>query len=164
VLYYAAIVILGGTVGYYLGVGVMTWIGFKLGLLTFLMGLALVLVFAAAVVLLRVPKILIIVLTSLAGAAATLTGVYLAVGRIALPDLPWGAVGAVIRGSWVWSLIFVALAALGFLVQWFVTARAFVLEPQDRESDFMTASSSTGRGGPTGPAGASSALSTEHVC
>jgi hypothetical protein len=166
--YYAAIIILAGTVGYYLGVGVMTWIGFKLGLLTALVGLALALIFAAGAVLLRVPKLVIIVLTSLAGAAATLTGVYLAIGRIALPDLQWGAVGAVIRGSWVWSIIFVVLAALGILVQSFVTARRYVLTPQNREIAFVTttgwtesAEPSSSTDGPTGLAGPSGALSTE---
>jgi hypothetical protein len=158
--YYAAIIILGGTVGYSLGVGVMSWIGFRLGLLTFLVGLALALVFAAAVALLQVPKLLIIVLTALAGAAATLTGVYLAIGRIALPDLQWGVVGAVIRGSFWWSLIFVALAAIGFAVQWFVTARSFVLTPHDHELDFATSSESPG---PTGLPGVSGALSSEPV-
>jgi hypothetical protein len=161
--YYAAIIILGGTVGYYIGVGVMTWIGFKLGLISFLVGLALALVFAAAVALLQIPKILIIVLTALAGAGATLTGVYLAIGRIALPDLQWGAVGAVIRGSFWWSLIFVALAALGMLVQWFVTARSFILTPQDHELAFVSATSSTELSEPTGTTGASGALSTGPV-
>src|SRR5262249_33723619 len=68
--HYAAIIIRGATVGYQLGIGFMTWIGFKLGFISVLVGLILAVIFAFGVWYLKVPKLLIIILTSLAGAAS----------------------------------------------------------------------------------------------
>src|SRR6478609_1178865 len=75
-LFYAvAVVLLAGFVGYQIGVGIMTWIGFKVGLV-FALGIA------ALAIFLRLPKLLIIVLTALAGAGTILAGVFMALGRI----------------------------------------------------------------------------------
>jgi len=60
--YYAAIIILGGMVGYQLGVGIMTWVGFQLGFITMLVALALAIIFAFGAWYLKVPKLMIIVL------------------------------------------------------------------------------------------------------
>jgi hypothetical protein len=131
--YYAAIIILGATVGYYLGIGFMTWIGFKLGFIAVLVGLILAVVFAFGVWYLKVPKLLIIILTSLAGAASLLAGVFLAFGTIPLADLQWGAVGAVVRQSWWWTLVFLALAGIGVAAQWVMTSAQYTLDVYSRE-------------------------------
>jgi hypothetical protein len=131
--YYAAIVILGATVGYQLGIGFMTWIGFKLGFISVLVGLILAVIFAFGVWYLKVPKLLIIVLTSLAGAASLLAGVFLAFGTIPLADLQWGAVGAVVRQSWWWTLVYLALALFGVAAQWLMTSSTYTLDAYSRE-------------------------------
>jgi hypothetical protein len=131
--YYAAVVILGATVGYQLGIGFMTWIGFKLGFISVLVGLLVAVVFAFGVWYLKVPKLLIIVLTSLAGAASLLAGVFLTFGIIPLADLQWGAVGAVVRQSWWWTLVYLALALLGIAAQWQMTSSSYTLEAYSRE-------------------------------
>jgi uncharacterized protein DUF4203 len=131
--YYAAIIILGATVGYYLGIGFMTWIGFKLGFIAVLVGLILAVIFAFGVWYLKVPKLLIIILTSLAGAASLLAGVFLAFGTIPLADLQWGAVGAVVRQSWWWTLVFLALAGIGVAAQWVMTSAQYTLDVYSRD-------------------------------
>jgi hypothetical protein len=131
--YYAAIIILGGVVGYQLGVGFMTWIGFKLGFITMVVALALAIIFAFGAWYLRVPKLVIIVLTSLAGAASLLAGVFLAFGTISLADLQWGAVGAVVRQSWWWALVYLALALLGVAAQWLMTSSSYTLDAYSRD-------------------------------
>jgi hypothetical protein len=131
--YYAAIVILGATVGYYLGIGFMTWIGFQLGFITVMVGLVLAVIFGFGVWYLKVPKLLIIILTSLAGAASLLAGVFLAFGTIPLTDLQWGAVGAVVRQSWWWTLVYLALALLGVAAQWMMTSSSYTLDAYNRE-------------------------------
>jgi hypothetical protein len=131
--YYAAIIILGATVGYYLGIGFMTWIGFKLGFISVLVGLILAVIFAFGAWYLKVPKLLIIILTSLAGAASLLAGVFLAFGTIPLADLQWGAVGAVVRQSWWWTLIYLALAGIGVAAQWVMTSAQYTLDVYSRE-------------------------------
>jgi hypothetical protein len=131
--YYAAIVILGATVGYQLGIGFMTWIGFQLGLISVLVGVALAVVFALGVWYLKVPKLLIIVLTSLAGASLLLAGLFLAFGIIPLADLQWGAVGAVVRQKWVWTLGYLALAGIGVAMQWMMTSSSYTLDAYTRD-------------------------------
>jgi Domain of unknown function (DUF4203) len=119
--YEAAVILLAGLVGYELGVGIMTWIGFQPGFIPFLVGLALALAFAALAVMLRFPKILIVFLTALAGAGAILAGFFLAFGRISLADLQFGAVGAIVRDSWIWGVLYLALVGVGMLIQWGTT-------------------------------------------
>jgi hypothetical protein len=131
--YYAAIIILGGIVGYQLGVGFMTWIGFKLGFITMLVALALAIIFAFGAWYLKVPKLVIIILTSLAGAASLLAGVFLAFGTIPLADLQWGAVGAIVRQSWWWTLVYLALALLGVAAQWLLTSSRYTLDAYSRD-------------------------------
>jgi hypothetical protein len=131
--YYAAIVILGATVGYTLGIGFMTWIGFQLGFISVMVGLILAVIFAFGVWYLKVPKLLIIILTSLAGAASLLAGVFLAFGTIPLADLQWGAVGAVVRQSWWWTLVYLALAGIGVAAQWVMTSSQYTLDAYSRD-------------------------------
>jgi hypothetical protein len=131
--YYAAIIILGATVGYMLGIGFMTWIGFQLGFISVMVGLILAVIFAFGVWYLKVPKLLIVILTSLAGAASLLAGVFLAFGTIPLADLQWGAVGAVVRQSWWWTLVYLALAGIGVAAQWVMTSSQYTLDAYSRE-------------------------------
>jgi hypothetical protein len=131
--YYAAIIILGATVGYMLGIGFMTWIGFQLGFISVMVGLILAVIFAFGVWYLKVPKLLIIILTSLAGAASLLAGVFLAFGTIPLADLQWGAVGAVVRQSWWWTLVYLALAGIGVAAQWVMTSSQYTLDAYSRD-------------------------------
>jgi Domain of unknown function (DUF4203) len=119
--YEAAVILLAGFVGYEIGIGIMTWIGFQPGFLPFLVGLAVALALAGLAVMLRFPKLLIIVLSALAGAGAILAGFFLAFGRIALADLQFGAVGAIVRDSWLWGVLYLALAGVGILIQWGTT-------------------------------------------
>jgi hypothetical protein len=99
----------------------MTWIGFQPGFIPFLVGFAVALAVAALAVVLRFPKILIILLTALAGAGAILAGFFLAFGRISLADLQFGEVGALLRDHWIWGVLYLALAGVGMLIQWGTT-------------------------------------------
>ena len=82
-LFYAvAVVLLAGFVGYQLGAGIMTWIGLQEGFLTFLVGLIFALGIVALAIFLRLPKLLIIILSAFAGDGTILAGIFIAVGRI----------------------------------------------------------------------------------
>ena len=80
---------------------------------------------------------LILILTSLAGAELLLGGVFLALGRITLTGLRFGAVGAIVRDSWFWGLLYLAIAAIGFYFQW-RTTQNFVVEEYSAENPFTT--------------------------
>jgi len=125
--YAAAVVLLAGLVGYELGVGIMTWIGFKPGFIPFLVGLVFALGIVALAIFLRLPKVLTIVLTAFAGAGAILAGFFLALGRISLDTFQFGEVGAILRDNWLWGLLYLAIAAVGFAFQW-RTTQNFILE------------------------------------
>jgi hypothetical protein len=125
--YAAAVIVLAALVGYELGVGIMTWIGFKPGFFPFLVGLVFALAIGALAVYLRFPKLLIIILTAFGGAGAILAGFFLALGRIGLDDLKFGEVGAIIRDNWLWGLLYLAIGAVGFAFQW-RTTQTFFLE------------------------------------
>ncbi len=118
--YYAAIVILAGTVGFEIGTGFMSGLGVTSGFLLFIVGLILAAILIAAVIFLDLPKLFIIVLSALAGAGMILTGILLALGRVSLAALNWGLVGTFIRDSWFWTLVFLAIAAGGIVVQMFL--------------------------------------------
>jgi hypothetical protein len=124
-----------------LGIGVMAGLGFNEGFVTFLVGLLLGLALVAVAIYLHFPKVLILILTSLAGAELLLGGIFLAFGRITLTGLRFGAVGAMLQDSWFWGLLYLAIAAVGFAVQWRST-QSFVVEEYSSENPFASAGSS----------------------
>ena len=149
-LFYAvAVVLLAGFVGYQLGVGLMTGIGVKEGFLMFLVGLIFALGLAALAIFLRLPKLLILVLSALAGAGTLLAGIFLALGRLSLDNLRYGEVGALLRDSWFWGLLYLAIAALGFYFQW-RTTQSYVLEEYTSENPFASVGTSAAVDAPPG--------------
>jgi len=131
--YEAAVILLAGFVGYQLGVGIMTWIGFQPGFFPFVVGLAGALALVILAVALRFPKLLIILLTAFAGAGAIFAGFFVAFGRISLDSLQFGEVGALVRDNWIWGLLYLALAAVGLTIQWGTTEN-FVLDTAGAEA------------------------------
>jgi hypothetical protein len=147
--YAAAVVLLAGFVGYQLGIGIMAGLGFNDGWLTFLVGLLVGLAWVAVAIYLHFPKVLVLILTALAGAELLLGGIFLALGRITLTGLRFGAVGAIVRDNWLWGLLYLAIAAIGFYVQW-RTTQNFVVEEYSAENPFTTAGTSAAPGAATG--------------
>jgi len=162
--YAAAVVLLAGFVGYQLGIGVMAGIGFQDGWLTFLVGLLVGLALVALAIYLHFPKVLILILTSLAGAELLLGGVLLALGRISLTGLRFGAVGAIVRDSWFWGLLYLAIAAVGFYFQW-RTTQTYVVEEYSAENPFRSGGTPAGPSVATGTVAATtaSAIATSEV-
>jgi hypothetical protein len=129
--YYAAIAILGGTVGYALGASAWGIIGNEQGVIAFVIGLAVGVVFAIAILALNVPRYLVIVLTGLGGAAVILEGWFLLIGKIPTENATWFSVGALIKDSWFYLIVWALIAAAGILAQ----MRAPALGPDTYELD-----------------------------
>ncbi|HEY6570703.1 MAG TPA: DUF4203 domain-containing protein [Candidatus Limnocylindrales bacterium] len=129
--YYAAIAILAGTVGYALGASAWGIIGNEQGVIAFVIGLAVGVVFAIAVLALNVPRYLVIVLTGLGGAAVILEGWFLLIGKIPTDNVTWFSVGALIKDSWFYLIVWALIAAAGILAQ----LRAPALGPDTYELD-----------------------------
>jgi hypothetical protein len=117
--YYFAVVLLGASAGYDLGSGFIGAIGLNNpGFISVLVGVALAVVFALVILILNLPKLLIMVFTALGGAVAMLAGLLILIGQAKVAYLQYGDAIALVRASWFWSIIAIALAVVGFLVQW----------------------------------------------
>jgi hypothetical protein len=123
--YWFAVIFLGGSAGYALGIGLMAWLGFHDGFLAFIVGAVFAVIVALAFIVLRVPKLLVLGATAFGGAFAVITGVALILNRVPLADLSGGIVGSFINDdlSWVWVLASLVLGIAGFAYQWQSTAR-----------------------------------------
>lgn len=116
--YYAAIIILGATFGWQLGAGFMEWLGFAdNGFFAWVAGLLVGAVVAVLLLVFNAPKLFLIVLGALAGAAALIAGVLILFGQIPIQALGYGAVSAVLHNSWFWWLAWIVLAVIGIFVQ-----------------------------------------------
>lgn len=116
--YELAVYIFGASVGYVLGAGLVTALGFDPGFLSTVAGLAGAVLLAVLFMQLKMPKFLIIVLTASAGAMAVITGLFVLFGRV--PD----AAGALqltqylVTGSWFWLMAWIALMVVGMGFQY----------------------------------------------
>ena len=115
--YWLAVALLGGSVGYIIGTSAWGLIGNEQGLVAFGIGLVCAVALAIAVLALNVPKLLVIVLTGLGGAATMLTGWFVLTGAIPTDKIHWTTVGHQITQSWFWLIVWGVLAAAGILAQ-----------------------------------------------
>ncbi|MET1232323.1 MAG: DUF4203 domain-containing protein [Candidatus Limnocylindrales bacterium] len=115
--WYIAIVALAGAVGAWLGEAVMSAIGFDAGLLTFLVALAVGLVFVVIAIALRFPKWVVLGLTALGGAGTAVSGVLLLLGTIRVEAIQDGPFSAAWNAGPIWAIITLAVAVAGFLAQ-----------------------------------------------
>ena len=118
--YYVSVVVLGASVGFVVGETIATTALSLSGNSVLIAGIIGAVLLAVIVIALDLPKALIVVLTALGGATAAVAGALLALGRISLSTVQAGATGGatdVIRSSWWLSLLTVALALVGILVQ-----------------------------------------------
>jgi hypothetical protein len=129
--YYAAIAILGGLVGYAIGAAAWGLIGNEQGVIAFVIGLVVGVVFAIGILALNVPRYLVIVLTGLGGAAVVLAGWFLLIGKVPTDNVTWWQVGRLISDSWFYLIVWGVLAAAGILAQ----MRAPALGPDTYELD-----------------------------
>ena len=129
--YYAAIVILAGTVGYAIGAAAWGLIGNEQGVIAFVIGIVVGVVVAVAALALNVPRYLVIVLTGLGGAAAIVAGWFLLIGKVPADNVTWWQVGKLISDSWFYLIVWGLIAAAGIVAQ----MRAPALGPDTYEMD-----------------------------
>ncbi len=129
--YYAAIAILAGLVGYAIGASAWGIIGNEQGVIAFVIGLVVGVVFAIGVLALNVPRYLVIVLTGLGGAATVIAGWFLLIGKVPADNVTWWQVGKLISDSWFYLIVWGLLAAAGIVAQ----MRAPAIGPDTYELD-----------------------------
>lgn len=121
--WWAAVVILFGVVGFDIGSGLLVAIGLDPGLITWLAGIALGIVFAIAAIVLDAPTVLVAAATAFGGGAYVVAGFYLVFGQITSADLKDGPLGALADHP-IGLLAWFAIGIVGFGYQYFDTRRA----------------------------------------
>lgn len=117
-LYYSvAVIVLGIGLGFWLGSGGLALIGLPTGILSVAAGVILGALFGLLVVLLRVPRYLLIAITSFAGATTTVGAALLITNQVPLSFFNYAVIHATVVNSWFWSLMVFVLAAIGVYAQ-----------------------------------------------
>jgi hypothetical protein len=109
--YYAAIVILGGAVGYALAVGFFEFLNLGDGVLVVLIGLVVGAIFAVGTFMLGVPILLVMAFSAFSGAAAVVNGALIFLGQIKLETLNDGIFGSLLANGVVGIVSFIVLGA-----------------------------------------------------
>jgi hypothetical protein len=125
--YYFAVVLLGASAGYDLGSGIIGAISNNLQFVAFIVGVALAVIFVLLILILNLPKLLIMVFTALGGAVAMIVGLLILLQQVKVVTLQFGEAVALVRASWIWTIVAIALAVVGFLVQW-STMQTYTME------------------------------------
>jgi hypothetical protein len=115
--YYAAVVILGGALGYALGVGLMDWLNIDAHVLGILVGLIVGAVFAFATFALGVPVFLVIYLSAISGAAAVVNGVLVGLGIVKLANVDSSFFNALFKEGAVGIIAWIVLSVVATMYQ-----------------------------------------------
>ena len=107
--------------GFAVGYALLPAIGVDLPLVSIAIGVLVGLAAGMAAVILRLPRVLIIGLTSLWGAGGILAGAFTVLGTIGSDDLSFGGIHAVLAESPLWTLVWLVISAVGMVVQWQTT-------------------------------------------
>jgi hypothetical protein len=115
-LYYAAVVLVGGALGYTLAAGFAVGIGLP-HFLAIVIGLAFAVALAAAVLLLAMPAFLVVWLSAIGGATAVANGLLILLGRIELKDIEGGLGQGLLRDPAIAIVTVIVVAAAGIYYQ-----------------------------------------------
>ncbi len=131
--WYVAVVILFASIGYWLGWGFMSLLGFsETGLVAVAVGLLLGAVFAVAAFVTGVPLAALVVITAVGGAHALIAGILVLIGTMPVEALGDGLVRAIITQNVGWWLLALGLAVVSIIFQ-LKTIGEYVLEwPESR--------------------------------
>ncbi len=133
--YFIGVALLSFGLGYAIGAGFMGLIGFDLGLVSWLVGMAAGVALALVVIFFNVQKWVIVAITSFFGSAAIIGSLMLVLGKISIEDLGTNAVGKAIEDSFLWLLFYLVIAVLGIASQIGID-QSVELEPP--ESTFLS--------------------------
>ena len=115
-LYYAAVVLLGGALGYTLAAGFAVGIGLP-NFLAIIVGLVAGAALGAAVLLLAMPAFLVVWLSAIGGATAVANGLLILLGRIDLKDIEGGLGQGLLRDPAIAVVTVIVVAAAGIYYQ-----------------------------------------------
>jgi Domain of unknown function (DUF4203) len=115
--YSLAVVLLGGTIGYWIGSGFITLLGFNKGFLAAALGIFVGVIFAVVALVMNAPKYFLIGASALGGAVAIIGGIMLLLNKIELSAFNYAAASTVISDSWLWLTVTAVVAVIGAVSQ-----------------------------------------------
>ena len=117
--YMVGVLIIAGAFGGALASGIMGALGFDPGLIMAIVTIVGALIAAGLTLLLNLQKLVLIVLTAMAGAVLVVLAGMLTFGQVTVADLQAGAnaLQPIFEGSWFWGVVWLVLAVAGAVVQ-----------------------------------------------
>jgi hypothetical protein len=117
--YMVGVLIIAGAFGGSLASGIMGALGFDPGLIMAIVSIVAALIAAGLTLLLNLQKLVLIVLTAMAGAVLVVLAGMLVFGQVTVADLQAGgnAIQPIFEGSWFWGIVWLVLAIVGVVVQ-----------------------------------------------
>jgi hypothetical protein len=115
--WWAGVIILGATIGWLLGTGLLSIIGIDAGLLSVIVGFAFAAVLGVLFVMYRMPRVVVEAITAAAGAATAVGGALVILGIVSIDTFKEGPIAAVRNQGFVAAGIAVAIALVGFVAQ-----------------------------------------------
>jgi hypothetical protein len=115
--YYVAVILAMGAFGFAIGSGLVVALGVDWNWLAVLMGLVVGVIVGLVSIVARVPMIVLVVVSSLAGAVGVVGGLMLLVGSLNSADFTRGDFTATVDNGWAWSLLVLVLALAGIFSQ-----------------------------------------------
>lgn len=117
--YFFGVAVVAAIIGYVLGYGLMNVIGLDINWLAIVVGILVGIVVMVVALRHNLQKYVIIVLTALAGANALVLAPLLLFGRITPEEasIVGNSVQPVLQDSWLWLLVWIALAIVGVVYQ-----------------------------------------------
>jgi hypothetical protein len=123
--WYVTVALTIAGLGYAIGYGAAAGLGTD-ATAAVIVGVVLAVLFALVALVLRVPILVVILITAFWGASAVLGGLLIIMNRVQPGELRNGSVDVVIQSSGVWLAAWLILGVIGVVVQWFTTPRVGV--------------------------------------
>lgn len=136
-VYYAvAVYVLFGSLGYWIGSSFIMLFGFNEGFLSVMTGLAFGILGGILAIFMNAPKYVLVIVTALAGAIASIGGLVLMFSpNVTLDAFSFSGVHEAIKDSGLWSLLALGLMFAGILVQALTAAHYHELEEWAQGAD-----------------------------
>ena len=115
--YYVAIILAMAAFGFAIGSGLVVAIGIDWNWVAVLVGTVVGAVLGLVSVFIDMPAIVLVVFSSFAGAVGVVGGLMLLVGSLNSADFTRGDFTDTVENGWAWSLLLLALALVGILIQ-----------------------------------------------
>ena len=115
--YIIGVALLSFALGYAVGFGIMSLIGFDLALVSWLVGMAAGVALALIVLFFNIQKWVIVAITSFFGSAVIIGAIMTVLGIVSVEDLGTNAVGKAIENSFLWLMLYLVLAVMGIVGQ-----------------------------------------------